>query len=323
MLFVVLAVGRPDFAMAEETERSDRSEASDSEAGDEPVLEDPNRVEARRLASLGDQAFTIGRCDKAIPLWQRANETFYAPTILFRIARCQALQGKVVDATSTLEEIVRRPPAPDEPAAFATARNQARKELPNLRARIAHLRIDVDRRGLDVQPTVLVDMKPQPTGVRIVPVDPGERQVRVEARGQRWDALVRAEEGEERVVRVVLGEAHRAPLPRTQRTVGFVIGGVGLAALAAGAYFGASASSLSRELDGVCGGDRKACPPDRQDDIDRLKTHALVADFALGGGAALFGAGAIVVLTEKAPEREAPRIEFFQVGMGGGVRGAF
>jgi hypothetical protein len=233
------------------------------------------------------------------------------------------LQGKVVDATSTLEAIVRRPPAADEPAAFDAARSQARKELPNLRARIAYLRIEVDARGLDVQPKVFVDMKPQPSGALVVPVDPGEHQVRVEARGQRWDASVEADEGKERVVRVALGEVHQPSPPRTQRTVGFVIGGVGLAALATGAYFGASASSLSQELDGVCGGDRKSCPPDRQDDIDRLRTHALVADFALGGGAALFGAGAIVVLTEKAPEAEAPRIEFFQVGMGGGVRGAF
>jgi hypothetical protein len=93
--------------------------------------------------------------------------------------------------------------------------------------------------------------------------------------------------------------------------------------LAVGAYFGASAATTARELNGVCGRDRKLCPPDRQDDIDRLKTHAIVADLTLGGGAALFAAGAIVVLMESPPKPEQPRIEFYTLGLGGGVRGAF
>lgn len=287
------------------------------------VAEDANRVEARRLASLGDQAFTIGRCDKAIPLWQQANDVFYAPTILFRIARCQALQGKVVEATKTLEAMVNGPVQPDEPPPFAAARQQAAKELPNLRARIGKLRVEVDTRRLAVVPTIWVDMKPLPEGVRSVEVDPGEHVVRVDARDDRWEATVEAEEGTERVVRVALGEVQRPPPARTQRTVGLVIGGVGLAALAIGGYFGYSASSTSNDLDGVCGASRKACPPDRQDDIDRVKTHAQVADFTLGAGATLLAAGAIVVLTEKEPEREAPRIEFYSAGLGGGLRGSF
>ena len=289
----------------------------------ESAPEDVRRSEARRLAQQGDQSFTIGRCDKAIPLWEQANEHFYAPTILFRIARCQALLGNVVEATKTLEAIVARPPAPDEPAPFAAARKQAIRELPNLRARIAELRIEVDTRDLDVEPRVLVDRKPVIAGAGVLLVNPGEHQVRVEARDQLWERLIDAEEGKLQTIRVALGEVYQPPPPRTQRTVGFVIGGIGLAAMAAGAYFGASAATTSRELDGVCGGDRKACPPDRQDDIDRLRTHALVADFTLGGGAALFAAGAIVVLTEKPPKREEPRIEFFPIGTGGGVRARF
>ncbi|PKN44340.1 MAG: hypothetical protein CVU63_10700 [Deltaproteobacteria bacterium HGW-Deltaproteobacteria-20] len=311
-LFLVLLLGQ-SVGMAQEEEATGVAE----------VAEDANRVEARRLASLGDQAFTIGRCDKAIPLWEQANGVFYAPTILFRIARCQALQGKVVDATKTLEAMVGGPVQPDEPPAFATARQQAAKELPNLRARIGRLRVEVDTRGLAVVPAVWVDMKLLPEGVRSVEVDPGEHVVRVDARDDRWEATVEAEEGKERVVRVALGEVQRPLPPRTQRTVGLVIGGVGLAALATGGYFGYSASSTSTELDGVCGANRKACPPDRQDDIDRVKTHALVADFTLGAGATLLVAGAIVVLTEKVPERETPRIEFYSAGLGGGLRGSF
>lgn len=284
---------------------------------------DPARLEARRLAKRGDQAFTIGRCDRAIPLWQAANNKYYAPTILFRIARCQALMGKVVDATKTLEAIVARPGEPGEPEPFTAAREQAATELPNLRARIAHLRVEVQAPGLSEPHHVLVDMQPIPNAATGVDVDPGEHQVRIEARGRMWESVVTVEEGRTHTVRVVLGEVHQPPPSRPQRTVGFIIGGIGLASLAAGAYFSASASTTARELDGVCGNDRKSCPPDRQDDIDRLRTHALLADFTVGGGAALFAAGAIVVLAEKPPKREEPRIEFYPVGLGGGLRATF
>src|SRR5271165_578330 len=82
---------------------------------------DTTRIEARQLASQGDEAFGIGRCDQAVPLWKEAERKFHAPTILVRIARCQALLGKVVDAASTLEALLAEPVAPDAPAAFVAA----------------------------------------------------------------------------------------------------------------------------------------------------------------------------------------------------------
>ena len=292
-------------------------------AAQEASDDEPARADARRLAHLGDRAFTIGRCDKAIPLWQRANDRFFAPTILLRIARCQALMGKVVDATKTLQAIVDSPTQANEPKPFTDAREQAASELPNVRARMAHVRVRVDARDLDVHPTVMIDSEPIAREMDWIELDPGTHQVRVEARGGLWETAVDLQEGSRRTVSVALGEEVSPPPPRTQRTVGFVIGGIGLASLAVGAYFGASAATTARDLNGACGKDRKFCPQDRQDDIDRLKTHAILADLTLGGGAALFAAGAIVVLTESPPKPEEPRIEFFTLGLGGGVRGAF
>src|SRR5262249_32021786 len=65
------------------------------------------RAEAREMAVKGDSAFGSGRCDKAIVLWKKAEEKFHAPTILLRIARCEALMGHVVDATQSFESVVR------------------------------------------------------------------------------------------------------------------------------------------------------------------------------------------------------------------------
>jgi tetratricopeptide (TPR) repeat protein len=281
------------------------------------------KAEARELAQQGDAAFKVGRCDQAIPFWQKANARFQAPTILFRIARCQALMGKVVAATATLEQLLALPDDPDSPPAFREAKDQAAAELPAVRSRIAFLTVAVDARGVDVQPDVRVDDQTLPMVEGPVPIDPGAHVVRVRARDATWERKVTLQEGQSETVRVAIG-VHMPPRPaRTQRTVGYVLGGIGLASLAAGAYFGASASTLARHLERVCGTDRKQCPADRKDDIDRLKTHAVAADITLGAGAALFAAGAIVALTEPAPKQEEPRVVLFPVGFGAALHGWF
>ncbi len=281
------------------------------------------KAEARELAQQGDAAFKIGRCDRAIPFWQQAHARFQAPTILFRIARCQALMGKVVAATATLEQLLALPDDPDSPPAFREAKDQAAAELPAVRSRIAFLTVAVDARGVDVQPDVRVDDQTLPLAQGPVPMDPGTHLVRVRAREAVWEREITLQEGYSETVRVAIGVRMPPPPARTQRTVGFVIGGLGLASLAAGAYFGASASTLARHLESACGPDRKQCPTDREDDIDRLRTHAVAADITLGAGAALFAAGAIVVLTEPAPKHEEPRLVLFPVGFGAAVQGQF
>src|SRR5262245_28229166 len=92
-----------------------------------PVRADPpasasDRAEAREIAERGDAQFDAGRCDKAIPLWREAAAKYRAPTIVLRIARCQALVGKVVDAANTLETITKEPLEADAPAAFVEAK---------------------------------------------------------------------------------------------------------------------------------------------------------------------------------------------------------
>src|SRR5215475_5923563 len=76
---------------------------------DPPAPASDPRVEAREIAERGDAQFDAGRCDKAIPLWKEAAAKFRAPTIGLRIARCQALVGKVVEAAKTLEAITKEP----------------------------------------------------------------------------------------------------------------------------------------------------------------------------------------------------------------------
>jgi hypothetical protein len=283
---------------------------------------DARRAEARDLARQGDVAFSQGRCDKAIPLWKRAEDTFHAPTILLRMARCEALLGHVVDATATLEQIVAEKLEADAPPPWREAQRDAADELPGVRARVASLEVSVAG-GEATDARVSIDDADAVAGTPI-PLDPGSHRLRASAGDAAWAEEVRLAEGESRVVRLTV---RREP-PRTTvsriRPVGFAVGAAGLASIAVGAVvFGAPALGNAKDLDGVCGADRQKCPLDRQPDIDRVKTRALVADVWMGVGGALLLTGAVLVLATPAPKKEGPRFRIGPMGAGAQVLGAF
>jgi hypothetical protein len=285
---------------------------------------DAARAEARSFASKGDEAFAAGRCDRAVPQWKQAESKFHAPTLLFRIARCQLLLGHVVDAAATLDAIASEKLASDAPDAWKDAQREAKTELPAVRARIATIEIVVDARGTGATPSIMIDDLGMPSGRSAFPVDPGSHAVRVTAKDARWEQHVQVTDGEKRTLRVSLGlEQRAAPVP-TQRIVGYVLGGAGMLSMAVGGVFGAKAYGDSHDLDSICGVNRRdQCPDYAKPTMDRLKTEALVADLALGGGAALFAAGVVVVLTAPAPKREEPRLYFAPMGAGAVVGGRF
>lgn len=295
-------------------------------ARDARADDDGARAEARGYASQGDDAFAAGRCDRAIPFWKQAEAKFHAPTLLFRIARCQGLLGHVVEATATLEAIVGEKLAADAPSAWKDAQRDAAAELPTVRARVATVEVAVDARGIATPTVITIDDSATPSGRTQFPVDPGSHRVVVTARDARWEQSVQLADGEKKTLRVAMAlEQKPAPIT-TQRLVGYVLGGAGMLSMAVGGIFGAKALGDSHDLDAACGtgaNARKFCPSDQQTTIDRLKTESLIADLTVGGGAALFIAGAVVVLTAPAPKREEPRIYFAPMGLGAKIGGRF
>jgi len=284
---------------------------------------DEARMRARALAEKGDASFAAGRCDQAIPLWSQAEETFHAPTIQLRIANCYALLGKVVQAERVLTLIASEQLSADAPDAFRAAQEQAVATLPTVRSRIATIEVAVHRASARATPRVFVDDEPVTSGLARVQVDPGRHRVRVEAGTARWETSVQVEErGHAHVAAALREEVAPAPA-RPQRTVGLILGGVGLATAAVGSYFGVRALGTSSDLKDVCGPRLDDCPADRQGDIDQVNRDSKVADITMAAGGLLFLAGAVVMVTEPAPEREAPTLRIVPVGLGAGLRGAF
>jgi hypothetical protein len=279
---------------------------------------DERRAQARALAENGDAEFAKGRCDRAVPLWQQAESIFPAPTLLLRVARCEALLGHVVDATATLQRLLEQQLPADVPEAFTEAREEATRSLPRVRARIATLRVDVTGEGGVVQLDDAAVRAGEP-----LPVDPGPHSVRVRSGDATWESNVTLGDGETRVVTVSVISRRVAPETPTQRKVGYVLGGVGLAAVVVGSIVGATALATASSLGATCGANRTQCPPSAQSDIDSLRTRSLLADLSLGGGAALFVAGTVVTLTSP-PAREPPaRLEIVPTAGGIALHGAF
>jgi hypothetical protein len=284
---------------------------------------DEARTRARALAEKGDAAFAAGRCDQAIPLWSQAEETFHAPTIQLRIANCYALLGKVVQAERVLTLIASERLSADAPDAFRSAQEQAVATLPTVRSRIATIEVAVDRANAKAEPRVFVDDEPVAAGTARVRVDPGRHRVRVEAGNARWETSVKLDErGHAHVAATLREEVAPAPA-RPQRTVGLILGGVGLATAAVGSYFGVRALGKSSDLKDVCGPQLDDCPADRQGDIDQVNRDSKIADITMAAGGVLFLAGAVVMVTEPTPEREAPTLRIVPMGLGAGLRGAF
>jgi hypothetical protein len=285
--------------------------------------EQAGRAEARRLAENGDAAFSEGRCDRAVELWKQANTKFHAPTILVRVAQCEALLGKVVEATTTLESVAKDHLAPGAPSAFVEAQQRAQAELPRLRARVARIRVFIDYAGLAVHPELEIDNVRMATEEGQFAVNPGEHFVHITAGTANWETTVRLGDGESRDVKVALAPDTSTSPRVTQARIGYVLGGVGIGAVIVGSVFGLRALSMSRDLDQACGSDRQACPTARSGDIDKLKMTALVADVTLAAGTLVFAGGSVLVLTGRRAGTEAPGVRLVPTATGAAVVGRF
>lgn len=107
-------------------------------------MSESERKSAARAAyqegvTLQDQ----GKAAEALARFEAAQKLFDAPTHLLRIAECQVLVGKLVEASETYETLIRKNLGTNPPDAFVQAQQQGQGELTPLRQRIPTLRVTV------------------------------------------------------------------------------------------------------------------------------------------------------------------------------------
>ena len=267
-----------------------------------------DRATARSLAVEGQKA--LDRKDYALALdrFTRANKLVPAPTLALRVARAQVGLGKLVEAQETYNRIIRAGAAPDSPAVFQQAVDDAKQEVAGLAPRLAWLTITVEG-PTDARVTIDgAPVSPAEIGVRRA-IDPGPHVVRVSSPGyastQRDVTVTEGQSGSvqltpERAATSAGGApppvADSGSAPSTwQRPVGFVALGVGALGLVVGSVEGAVAIHKHSQLGDACPGG--TCPPDQGPLLDSYRTAGTIATAGFVVGAVGIGAGITLLLT--------------------------
>jgi hypothetical protein len=246
---------------------------------------------------------TAGDWAGALTLLKEVAAVKSTPQVRFNMALCEEKLGKLVAALGDYELA-----AADARAEKADqVAEEVEGRLESLRQRIP--KITVKRgSGADAAGVALdgISLGDQVIGTPM-PTDPGPHTVEAKAPGFKpFRQSVRVAEQQSETVEIVLepepvvattpGSAPMRPAPGRSPVYGYVIGGIGLASLAAsGVFFGLRAAKIS-DLD-------KACPHQQcashayDDDIKAGKLYTAVFDVTLAVGVAAVASGAILVLT--------------------------
>jgi hypothetical protein len=201
----------------------------------------------------------------------------------------------------------------------------ASRELEKLEPRLSHIVVEVPPK---VRLPGLVVRRGDATlaeaawGVA-VPVDPGDHTLTASAPGYHdWSTRVAVREAERAILTLPALEKAPPPPPapkpapaavaeqpdgKSQRMLGYAVGGAGVVAIGVGAYFGFSAIGKAKESEEHCSG--SLCSPRGLEISDDANRAATIANVAIGLGLVAVGAGTYLVLT--APSAA-------QIGKGGG-----
>lgn len=193
------------------------------------MSEGEKKAAARAAYMEGVQLQDQGKPEGALAKFEAAQKLYDAPTHLLRIAQCQALLGKLVEAAETYETLTRKNLPAGSPEVFVQAQEQAKSEVPGLRQRIPTLKITVSPAPSTLQSLVVsVNDKQMPNELIGIarPVNPGAYRLSATANGYATKAPVDLDlkEKESKSVELVLvqgsGGAVVVPVPPPYGTDG-------------------------------------------------------------------------------------------------------
>jgi hypothetical protein len=268
----------------------------------------PNELKkARSQFQRGIELEQASNWSEALQQFREVGAVRMTPQVRFHIAYCEEGLGRLVTALGGYELAQNEADqvGPDFKAEVENA-------VTSLRARIPKLFIERGA-GADAAAVQLdgVDLGASSDGVE-VPLDPGPHAVTATAPGYiNFNATVELKERE--VTRVTLDlEPEPTPPPDQQgqkvvvikeqapvnRTIPYVVGGVGVAALVGTGVFFALRQATQAELNRDCPV-HSQCPESNKPTYNRLKTYNVLTIVTGVVGVACVGTAAALILTEK------------------------
>jgi hypothetical protein len=287
-----------------------------SSAASSGYCQTDDKTTAEALFMEAKELMQAGRYDEACPKLADSQKLDPGIGTLLNLALCYKSLGRTASAWSTYREA----------AAAARAGRQeeretiARDEADALQKTLSRLKIELSPEVAQLDLTIARDgvVIPKSAWGAASPVDPGVRVVEVSAPGKKpWRTEIQVDpNGDSKTVVVPpLEDAPVVPAestehgaspdaapaavedkgPKTRRTIGFVAGGVGIATIGVGAFFGIRALGLKSDSDDRCRDGE--CDAEGLSLYEDAQTSGLIADICYGVGAIGLGVGAYLVLT--------------------------
>jgi hypothetical protein len=289
--------------------------------------DEPSSV-ATDLFAKGTELLKAGSTDQACEMFSASYAADPKATgSLLNLALCNEKRGHNASAWSEFRQVAADSAGRREDRVTLAHEHEA-KLLPLL----SYLTVSVPNGARAPTLRIVLDEKrplAEPTWNSKLPLDPGMHTLRVEADGRqsRSYKVQLADTSDDKTITVEplalmpqptttpTGVAHEQDKGASRRTLGYVIGGVGVAALGAGSVFGVMALVKNKDITNDCAGDH--CPSavygSASHTNDVVHTDALVADICFGVGAAAVIAGAVLVWTGRKEPQTSPRTSTLRI----------
>lgn len=286
-------------------------------------------VAASSLFSEGRKLAAQKKYAEACPKFEESQRLDPGIGTQFNLADCWENVGRHASAWALFLDVAAAAKASGQRDRERVARQRAEKLAP----RLSRLTVTVKADHPDLEITRDGVALGKATWDAPVPIDPGEHRIEARAPGRKpWSETVTvAADGAAVSLTVpaldalpaepVAPASSAAPISvapeqdtagtsgATRRTLGFVVGGVGVAGLVVGGVFGLRALSKNDDAKAICADQPNACPESEQqkhrelvDDAKSARTLSIVG-FAAGGAA--LGAGIVLILTAPDGARDA------------------
>lgn len=304
-----------------------------------PALADPTPQEKETARNLMDEGRDL-RDDKkdpkaALERFKAADAIMHVPTTSIEVAATEVSLGMLVEAREVIAKILATQVQKGEPIQFKEARKRAQSLDDQIAARIPTLIVNVNK----AQPgtTVLIDGDALPPSLVGLPAraNPGHHVIVASTKSMEGRQEIDLGEGEKKEVTITLeprGVEHETiaqeqpkeapPVTKASgvRTFGFVMLGLGGAALVGGGVTGALTFSMQSDLATKC--PNHVCGPESHDELATANTLALVSTVSFIAGGVLAVTGLVSVLVgkphvEKATARVVPWIGPGSAGLSG------
>lgn len=275
------------------------------------------RAAAELLFEEGKKAMDAGDFTQACAKFEESNRLDAASGTTLNLANCEERRGRVASAWERYRAAVELLAPGDRRREFAQTKvRQLQPLVPRLTIVLA--------KSAPANTTVSRNGKPLTASLGMpLPLDPGEYRVLVQAPGRRdAEYAITLEEGELKGIEVQPGEVVKQEEQKslepvvivvkdegqTERTLGYVFGGIGLASLAGTAVFGVLAYRNHKLIERDCNPSTKVCTTEEAVNASKSGgTNALLANILGATSAVSLGVGTYFLFT--APSAPSAAVE--------------